>query len=322
MYIFTDNVFAPTSSTKKVYEEGAKDVALSSLSGINATIFAYGQTGSGKTFTMRGITENAIRDIYEYTKNTPERDFTMKVSGLEIYNETVIDLLNRDSGPLRILDDPELVEEVAKDVQRQVGRTSLNDKSSRSHQIIRLTIQSSLRESPGHMKSFIASLNLVDLAGSERISQANTSGARLKEGSHINRSLLTLATVIRNLSSGRPCHIPYRDSKLTRILQSSLGGNARTAIICTISPALSQVEQTRNTLIFATSAKEVINNAQVNMVHSEKKLVRQLQMQVARLEEELQSPESSSTSCLRTLLSEKEFKVLQVITLQSYSSQQ
>ncbi|KAE8677131.1 Kinesin-like protein NACK1 [Hibiscus syriacus] len=324
-----DRVFDPSSSTRKVYEDGAKDVALSALTGINATIFAYGQTSSGKTFTMRGITENAVKDIYEHIKNTQERDFVLKLSALEIYNETVVDLLNRDSGCLRLLDDPErgtivekLVEEVVKDSQhlrhligiceeqRQVGETALNDKSSRSHQIIRLTIESSLRENAECVKSFLSSLNLVDLAGSERVSQTNADGVRLKEGSHINRSLLTLTTVIRKLSGGkRSGHIPYRDSKLTRILQNSLGGNARTAIICTISPALSHVDQTRNTLAFATSAKEVINNAHVNMIVSGKRLVKHLQKEVARLEAKLRTPESTSASCLHSLLMEKELKI-------------
>ncbi|XP_004508037.1 kinesin-like protein NACK2 isoform X2 [Cicer arietinum] len=262
---------------------------------------------------------------------TPERDFVLRISALEIYNETVIDLLNRESGPLRLLDDPEkgtivekLNEEVAKDghhlrhligiceAHRQVGETTLNDKSSRSHQIIRLTVESFLRESADRVKSYIASLNFVDLAGSERVSQANTCGTRLKEGSHINRSLLTLASVIRKLSCGKHGHVPYRDSKLTRILQSSLGGNARTAIICTISPALSHVEQTRNTLSFATSAKEVVNTARVNMVVSEKARVRELQKEVARLEEELRNPEMSAHACLRSLLAEKELKIQQM----------
>ncbi|KAL7091927.1 hypothetical protein ACP275_12G134000 [Erythranthe tilingii] len=330
-----DKVFDPTCSTRKVYEDGARDVALSALNGINATIFAYGQTSSGKTFTMRGVTENAVKDIYEHIKFTREREFLLKFSALEIYNETVVDLLNRESGPLRLLDDPEkggtivekLIEEVIKDdqhlrhlisiceAQRQVGETALNDKSSRSHQIIRLTIESSLREDSGCVKSFLASLNLVDLAGSERATQANTDGTRLKEGSHINRSLLTLTTVIRKLSCGkRSGHIPYRDSKLTRILQTSLGGNARTAIICTMSPALSHVEQSRNTLSFATSAKEVTNTAQVNMIVEKKQLVKKLQEEVARLEAELRSPEPSSaaSSCLKSLLREKDFKIQQM----------
>ncbi|XP_019196259.1 PREDICTED: kinesin-like protein NACK2 [Ipomoea nil] len=327
-----DFVFGPICSTRKVYEEGARDVALSALSGINATIFAYGQTSSGKTFTMRGITENVVKDIYEHIKNTVERDFVLKFSALEIYNETVVDLLNNESGSLRLLDDPEkgtivekLIEEIVEDdqhlrhlikiceAQRQVGETALNDKSSRSHQIIRLAIQSSIRENSGQVKSLLATLNLVDLAGSERASQTIADGTRLKEGSHINRSLLTLTTVIRKLSGGRRSgHIPYRDSKLTRILQPSLGGNARTAIICTMSPALSHVEQSRNTLSFATSAKEVTNSAQVNMVVSEKQLVKKLQKEVARLEAELRTPDSCASPCLKSLLLEKETKIQQM----------
>ncbi|KAH9605411.1 hypothetical protein KSS87_012315, partial [Heliosperma pusillum] len=190
--------------------------------------------------------------------------------------------------------------------QRQVGETALNDKSSRSHQIVRLTIESRLKGSSGRVKSFIASLNLVDLAGSERASQTKSAGLRLKEGSHINRSLLTLTQVIRKLSAGkRTGHIPYRESKLTRILQTSLGGNARTAIICTLSPALSHVEQSRNTLLFATSAKEVTNTARVNVVVSDQQLVKHLQQEVARLEAELRSPEPVPVSSLSALLVEK-----------------
>ncbi|KAH9621701.1 hypothetical protein KSS87_000747 [Heliosperma pusillum] len=319
-----DKVFGPDSVTEMVYEDGVKTVALSALMGINATIFAYGQTSSGKTYTMRGITEKAVADIYNHILNTPERDFTIRISGLEIYNENVRDLLNSDSGRnLKLLDDPEkgtvvekLVEETAADdkhlrhliniceTQRQVGETALNDNSSRSHQIIRLTIQSTLRENSGCIRSYVASLNFVDLAGSERASQTHADGARLREGCHINLSLMTLTTVIRKLSVGgkRSGHIPYRDSKLTRILQHSLGGNARTAIICTLSPATSHVEQTRNTLFFATRAKEVTNNAQVNMVVSDKQLVKHLQKEVARLEAVLRTPDAL----------DKDYKILQM----------
>ncbi|KAM3301098.1 kinesin-like protein NACK2 [Capsicum chacoense] len=326
-----DYVFDPTCSTSKVYEQGAKDVALSALKGINATIFAYGQTCSGKTFTMRGITESAVNDIYEHIKFTTDRDFVLKFSAIEIYNETVVDLLNRESGSLRLLDDPEkgiivekLAEEIVKDgqhlrtligtceAQRQMGETALNDKSSRSHQIIKLTIESSIRENSGVVKSFLAALNLVDLAGSERALQTSADGTRLKEGSHINRSLLTLTTVIRKLSGGKSGHIPYRDSKLTRILQPSLGGNSRTAIVCTMSPALSHVEQSRNTLCFATSAKEVATTAQVNMVVAEKQLLKHLRKEVSRLEAELRSPDPSASPCLRSLLIEKEQKIQQM----------
>ncbi|PIM97646.1 Kinesin-like protein [Handroanthus impetiginosus] len=326
-----DKVFGPDCSTEAVYEDGVKTVALSALMGINATIFAYGQTSSGKTYTMRGITEKAVNDIYTHMMNTPERDFKIKISGLEIYNENVRDLLNSESGRnLKLLDDPEkgtvvekLVEETAKDdqhlrhlihicdAQRQVGETALNDTSSRSHQIIRLTIESTLRENSDCVRSYVASLNFVDLAGSERASQTNADGVRLREGCHINLSLMTLTTVIRKLSVGkRSGHIPYRDSKLTRILQHSLGGNARTAIICTLSPASSHVEQSRNTLFFATRAKEVTNNAQVNMVISEKQLVKHLQKEVARLEAELRTPDPSNEKDTKILQMEREMEEL------------
>ncbi|KAL3529251.1 hypothetical protein ACH5RR_008573 [Cinchona calisaya] len=318
-----DKVFCPESLTETVYD-GVKSVALSALMGINATIFAYGQTSSGKTYTMRGITEKAVNDIYMHILNTPEREFRIKISGLEIYNENVRDLLNSESGRhLKLLDDPEkgtviekLVEETVNDdqhlrslisiceAQRQVGETALNDTSSRSHQIIRLTIESTLRETADCVRSYVASLNFVDLAGSERASQTNADGARLREGCHINLSLMTLTTVIRKLSVGkRSGHIPYRDSKLTRILQHSLGGNARTAIICTLSPASTHVEQTRNTLLFATRAKEVTNSAQVNVVVSQKQLVKHLQKEVARLEAELRTPD---------LCNEKDYKIRQM----------
>ncbi|MED6181040.1 Kinesin-like protein nack1 [Stylosanthes scabra] len=328
-----DKVFGPACLTETVYEEGVKNVVLSALMGINATVFAYGQTSSGKTYTMRGITEKAVNDIYNHIMDTPERGFTIKISGLEIYNENVRDLLNSESGrSLKLLDDPEkgtvvekLVEETAKDdkhlrhlisiceAQRQVGETALNDKSSRSHQIIRLTIQSTLRENSDCVRSFVATLNFVDLAGSERAAQTHADGNRLREGCHINLSLMTLTSVIRKLSVGkRSGHIPYRDSKLTRILQHSLGGNARTAIICTLSPALSHLEQSRNTLLFATRAKEVTNNAQVNMVVSDKQLVKHLQKELARLEAELRTPDQSREKDLKIQQMEMEIEQLKL----------
>ncbi|XP_051144731.1 kinesin-like protein KIN-7E [Andrographis paniculata] len=308
-----DRVFRGDSSTREVYDDGIKDIALSVVGGINSTVFAYGQTSSGKTYTMNGITEYTVADIYDYIQKHEERAFVLKFSATEIYNEVVRDLLSKDNTPLRLLDDPEkgtiiekLTEETLRDwdhlkellsiceAQRKIGETSLNETSSRSHQILRLTIESSAREfiGKGNSTTLAASVNFVDLAGSERASQALSVGQRLKEGCHINRSLLTLGTVIRKLSKGRQGHINYRDSKLTRILQPALGGNARTAIICTLSPARSHVEQSRNTLLFATCAKEVSTNAQVNVVMSDKALVKHLQKEVARLENELKTPGS------------------------------
>ncbi|XP_022752076.1 kinesin-like protein KIN-7I [Durio zibethinus] len=323
-----DRVFGCDCLTAQVYEEGAKHIALSVLNGFNASIFAYGQTSSGKTYTMRGITEYAVKDICDYIERHEEREFLVKFSALEIYNEAVRDLLSSDSTPLRLLDDPErgtvvekLTEETLRDrkhlqellsiceAQRQIGETSLNETSSRSHQILRLTVESSAREYAGAENSSIlaASVNFVDLAGSERASQTLSAGARLKEGCHINRSLLTLGTVIRKLSKGRNSHVPYRDSKLTRILQNALGGNARTAIICTMSPERSHVEQSRNTLLFASCAKEVSTNAQVNLVMSDKALVKQLQRELARLENEMKSMGSASVKRdIAILLRDKE----------------
>ncbi|KAJ0239663.1 Kinesin-like protein KIN-7I [Hirschfeldia incana] len=329
-----DKVFGFDSPTKQVYDDGAKEVALCVLSGINSSIFAYGQTSSGKTYTMTGITGFAINDIFLYIeKHKQERKFTLKFSAMEIYNEAVRDLLCEDNNnPLRLLDDPErgtvvekLKEETITDrnhleelisiceTQRQIGETSLNETSSRSHQILRLTIESSKREvSPESSAILAASVCFVDLAGSERASQTLSAGSRLKEGCHINRSLLTLGTVIRKLSKGKQGHVPYRDSKLTRILQNSLGGNARTAIICTMSPARSHLEQSRNTLLFATCAKEVTTNAQVNMVVSEKALVKQLQRELMRMENELKnlglgsSSSSSAPDEFHALLKQKE----------------
>ncbi|GMI96838.1 hypothetical protein like AT5G66310 [Hibiscus trionum] len=329
-----DRVFDCHCPTSQVYEEGAKDIALSVLNGINSSIFAYGQTSSGKTYTMRGITDYAVEDIYDFIERHPEREFLVKFSAMEIYNEAVRDLLSSDTTPLRLLDDPErgtvverLTEEIIRDkehlqellsiceAQRQIGETALNETSSRSHQILRLTIDSSARDYAGTENSSVlaASVNFIDLAGSERASQTLSAGARLKEGCHINRSLLTLGTVIRKLSKGRNSHVPYRDSKLTRILQNALGGNARTAIICTMSPDRSHVEQSRNTLSFANCAKEVTTNAQVNLVMSDKALVKQLQRELARLENEMKcmsaTPLKHDTD---NLLREKELLIEQM----------
>ncbi|KAK8653059.1 hypothetical protein V6N13_127077 [Hibiscus sabdariffa] len=302
-----DRVFSSDCPNRQVYEEGAKEIALSVVRGINSSIFAYGQTGSGKTYTMTAITYRG-------------------------------DILSAESGSLRLLDDPEnyfareermsrlerLTEETLRDsnhfkellsiceAQTQIGENSLTETSIRSHQTLKVTVESSALEFLDNDKSstLVASVNFVDLAGTEGVSQTSSAGARLKEGCHINRSLLTLGTVIRKLSTGRNGHIPYRDSKLTWILQYSLGGNARTAIICTMSPARTHVEQSRNTLLFASCAKEVTTKAQVNVVMSDKALVKQLQRELAKLENELRSAGMAPTSSISdALLREKDLEI-------------
>ncbi|KAF4373561.1 hypothetical protein F8388_025255 [Cannabis sativa] len=264
-----DRVFGFDCTTKEVYNEGAKEVILSVLKGINSTLFAYGQTSSGKTYTMNGVTKYAIADVYDYIEMHKEREFVLKFSAMEIYNEikgTVVE---------------KLTEEILRD---QIESSASEFQQAR------------------HSNALTASANFVDLAGSERVSQTLSVGTRLKEGSHINRSLLTLGTVIRKLSKGRNGHVPYRDSKLTRILQNSLGGNARTAIICTLSPAHSHVEQSRNTLFFASCAKEVTTNAKINVVVSDKALVKQLQRELAKMESELKTLQSTPDSHDSTVL--------------------
>ncbi|GAA0157495.1 hypothetical protein LIER_14750 [Lithospermum erythrorhizon] len=312
-----DRVFGSDCSTRQVYEDAAKNVALSVVRGINASILAYGQTSSGKTYTMSGITEYSMLDIFDYVNKLEDRQFKLKFAAMEIYNECVRDLLSSDQTPLRILDDKErgivvdkLTEVTLKDwshlkellslcdAQRQIAETSLNEMSSRSHQILRLTVVNSARKVLGsnNSRTLAATVNFVDLAGSERSSQTLSPGVHLKEGCHINSSLLTLGSVIRRLSKGKHRHIPYRDSKLTRILQNSLGGNARTAIICTLSPAHSHVEQSRNTLLFASCAKKVSSSVKVNVVSSDKGLVKKLEKDLARMENELRALVSLSDS--------------------------
>ncbi|CAL5328129.1 unnamed protein product [Camellia sinensis] len=256
----TAYTFGVTAPQKKVYEKEAKDVALSVVSGINCInfsyCFGYGQTSSGKTFTMTGITEYAIADSYDYIEKSISQRGTVT---------------------------EKLTEEPLRDWNNVMELLSICE--------VRLTIESSAWQFlvKDYLSTLTAAVNFVDLAGSEHASQSLSVGTRLKEGCHINRSLLALGTVICKLSKGRNEHVPFRDSKLTRILQSSLGGNARTAIIRTMSPARSHVEQSRNTLLFASCAKEVTTNTHVNVVISDKALVKHLQRQLARLESELRS---------------------------------
>eukprot|EP00899_Mesostigma_viride_P023480 jgi/Mesvir1/4316/Mv14048-RA.1 len=283
------------------------------MAGVNGSLIGYGPTGSGKTFTISGIAERAVHDIFEFIEQSHGREFLLRVSALEIYNELVHDLLHPESGNLRVLDDPErgtvvdgLEDESVSSpedvfrllhicsVHRTVGSHKMNEKSSRSHLVIRMTIENgpSRAVTASMDKSclapvWISTMTFADLAGSERLSKTGAKGQMAKEGIHINRSLLTLCTVIQKLSEGSWSHIPYRDSKLTRILQPSLGGNARTAIICTMSPARSHLEPTRSTLLFASRAKQIRNRIEVNQAPNDKADVARMQAEVELLELQL-----------------------------------
>lgn len=306
-----DRVFGPTTTTRHVYDVAAQHIVGGAMEGINGTIFAYGVTSSGKTHTMHGdqrspgIIPLAVKDAFSIIQETPSREFLLRVSYLEIYNEVVNDLLNPAGQNLRIREDLQgtFVEGIKEEVvlspahalsliaageeHRHVGSTNFNLLSSRSHTIFTLTIESSPcgENSEGEAVN-LSQLNLIDLAGSES-SRAETTGVRRKEGSYINKSLLTLGTVISKLTDGRATHIPYRDSKLTRLLQSSLSGHGRVSLICTVTPSSSNSEETHNTLKFAHRAKHIEIQAAQNKIIDEKSLIKKYQNEIRSLKEEL-----------------------------------
>ncbi|KAF3442671.1 hypothetical protein FNV43_RR16587 [Rhamnella rubrinervis] len=307
-----DRVFGPTTTTRHVYDVAAQHVVSGAMEGVNGTIFAYGVTSSGKTHTMHGdqrspgIIPLAVKDAFSIIQETPNREFLLRVSYLEIYNEVVNDLLNPAGQNLRIREDVQgtFVEGIKEEVvlspahalsliaageeHRHVGSTNFNLLSSRSHTIFTLTIESSsCGENREGEAVNLSQLNLIDLAGSES-SKAETTGVRRKEGSYINKSLLTLGTVIAKLTDGRATHIPYRDSKLTRLLQSSLSGHGRVSLICTVTPSSSSSEETHNTLKFAHRAKHIEIQAAQNKIIDEKSLIKKYQTEIRCLKEELE----------------------------------
>ncbi|OEL37187.1 Kinesin-like protein KIN-7D, chloroplastic [Dichanthelium oligosanthes] len=252
-----------------------------------------------------GIIPLAVKDAFSIIQETPNREFLLRVSYLEIYNEVVNDLLNPSGQNLRVREDLQgtFVEGIKEEVvlspahalsliaageeHRHVGSTNFNLLSSRSHTIFTLTIESSPcgESSEGEAVTF-SQLNLIDLAGSES-SRAETTGVRRKEGSYINKSLLTLGTVISKLTDGKATHVPFRDSKLTRLLQSSLSGQGRVSLICTVTPASSYSEETHNTLKFAHRAKHIEIQASQNKIMDEKSLIKKYQNEIRQLKEEL-----------------------------------
>ncbi|GLT30633.1 hypothetical protein SLA2020_054240 [Shorea laevis] len=304
-----DRVFGPPAISQEVYEVAGRPVVKAAMEGVNGTVFAYGVTSSGKTHTMHGdhtcpgIIPLAIKDVFSIIQDTPGREFLLRVSYLEIYNEVINDLLDPTGQNLRIREDAQgtyvegIKEEVvlspghalsfiaAGEEHRHVGSNNFNLLSSRSHTIFTLMIESSAHGDEYDGVIF-SQLNLIDLAGSES-SKTETTGLRRKEGSYINKSLLTLGTVIGKLSEGKASHVPYRDSKLTRLLQSSLSGHGHVSLICTVTPASSSMEETHNTLKFASRAKRVEIFASRNKIIDEKSLIKKYQREISNLKEEL-----------------------------------
>ncbi|CAL5423099.1 unnamed protein product [Camellia sinensis] len=340
-----DRICREDCKTREVYEVRTKDIVAAAVRGFNGTVFAYGQTNSGKTHTMRGSTSepgvipHAVRDLFDSIQETRccftvhcfrddgqllnwtfldmDREFLLRMSYMEIYNEEINDLLAPEHRKLQIHESlergifvaglkeeivasPEQILELMEFAHRHIGETNMNLYSSRSHTIFRMIIESKERSEDEDSGSScdavrVSVLNLVDLAGSERAAKTGAEGVRLKEGSHINKSLMTLGTVIKKLSEGAESqggHVPYRDSKLTRILQPALGGNANTAIICNITLAQIHADETKSSLQFASRALRVTNCARVNEILTDAALLKRQKKEIEELRAKLQGSHS------------------------------
>eukprot|EP00164_Ancoracysta_twista_P000239 GFYU01000341.1.p1 GENE.GFYU01000341.1~~GFYU01000341.1.p1 ORF type:complete len:608 (+),score=194.91 GFYU01000341.1:184-2007(+) len=338
--LFTfDHLFGPEYNNFEIYSELADEIVTSTMEGYNGTIFAYGQTASGKTYTMTGgggapgIIPSAIEHIFEFIEEMFARKFLLRASYIEIYNESINDLLAPENSNLKLHETPDkgvviagVKEEIvlspeqilnllaAGEAHRHVGSTDWNEQSSRSHTIFRLIVESiETKQGDGGKKGEISRsslLNLIDLAGSER---ATSQTDRLAEGKYINRSLLTLGTVISKLSEGKGGHIPYRDSKITRLLQASLGGNARVAVVCCISPSAQNYEESLQTLKFASRAKKITNKVKENVVEDERMVMLRYEQEINNLRDMLSNQQSvpQDPAALAALEEEKQ-KVEQV----------
>eukprot|EP01062_Namystynia_karyoxenos_P046511 TRINITY_DN3488_c2_g1_i1.p1 TRINITY_DN3488_c2_g1~~TRINITY_DN3488_c2_g1_i1.p1 ORF type:complete len:1108 (+),score=497.38 TRINITY_DN3488_c2_g1_i1:90-3326(+) len=314
-----DRVYDQDSKQRDVYQHTAHAAVEAVLRGYNATMIAYGQTGTGKTYTMEGFTEEehmgiiprATEDIFDFIQQSSENSkFLVRASYLQIYNEVISDLLRSDRRHLPIREGKDkgvyvdrLSEWVVRSPQeiyglmeqggreRVTGNTRMSELSSRSHAVFRIIceMKTDSEEEGEVVHSFkIGKLNLVDLAGSEKVRQTGATGQRLEESKHINKSLSHLGNVISALTAqnGRQ-HVPYRDSKLTRILEDSLGGNCKTTMIATISPALESYTESLSTLKYANRAKNIKNDAVVNEDLDQRALIRRYERELRELRAEL-----------------------------------
>ncbi|XP_018594880.2 kinesin-like protein KIF19 [Scleropages formosus] len=294
-YMF-DVAFDFTATQEDVYVATMKNLIEGVISGYNATVFAYGPTGTGKTYTMLGIDSEpgiyirTLNDLFKAIEEASEdMDCSVYMSYLEIYNEMIRDLLNPASGYLDLREDAkgeiriagitEVSTSNAKEImqlltkgnkQRTQEPTAANKTSSRSHAILQVTVKQKSRVKNINEEVRVGKLFMVDLAGTERAAQTQNRGMRMKEGAHINRSMLALANCINALSEkgGKGAQfVNYRDSKLTRLLKDALGGNSRTVMITHISPASTNFEESRNTLIYADKAKNIRTKVKRNLLN-------------------------------------------------------
>uniref|UniRef100_A0A8D0L652 Kinesin-like protein n=1 Tax=Sphenodon punctatus TaxID=8508 RepID=A0A8D0L652_SPHPU len=288
-----DAVFDENSSQLEVFEHTTKIVLDGFLNGYNCTVLAYGATGAGKTHTMLGSPKDpgvmylTMVELYNCMDQIKEDKLcTVAVSYLEVYNEQIRDLLV-NSGPLAVREDaqkgvvvqgltlhqPKSAEEILQmldygNKNRTQHPTDVNATSSRSHAVFQIYLRQQDKTASISRNVRIAKMSLIDLAGSERASAANTKGARLREGANINRSLLALGNVINALADpkSKKQHIPYRNSKLTRLLKDSLGGNCRTIMMAAVSPSSMFYDDTYNTLKYANRAKDIKSSLKSNVV--------------------------------------------------------
>ncbi|TMW46324.1 hypothetical protein DOY81_008594 [Sarcophaga bullata] len=314
---YFDNVFDWESSQLDLYVDTARPIVEKVLEGYNGTILAYGQTGTGKTYTMsgypespqtKGIIPNAFAHIFGHIAKAKENQkFLVRVSYMEIYNEEVRDLLGKDvTKSLEVKERPDIgvfvkdlsgyvvhnaddLENIMKlgNKNRVVGATKMNSESSRSHAIFSITVERSELGEGGQQHVRMGKLQLVDLAGSERQSKTQATGQRLKEATKINLSLSVLGNVISALVDGKSSHIPYRNSKLTRLLQDSLGGNSKTVMCATISPADTNYMETISTLRYASRTKNIQNRMHINEEPKDA-LLRHFQEEIERLRKQLE----------------------------------
>ncbi|XP_071225356.1 kinesin-like protein KIF13B isoform X2 [Salvelinus alpinus] len=316
--------------------------------GYNACIFAYGQTGSGKSYTMMGSSEQPgliprlCSSLFDRTllEQREGESFTVEVSFMEIYNEKVRDLLDPKGSrqSLRVREHKvfgpyvdglsRLAVACYKDIEclmsegnksRTVAATNMNEESSRSHAVFNIILTHTVMDlGSGTSGEKVSKLSLVDLAGSERAAKTGATGERMKEGSNINKSLSTLGLVISALADqgagkNKAKFVPYRDSVLTWLLKDSLGGNSRTAMVATVSPAADNYDETLSTLRYADRAKSIVNHAVVNE-DPNARIIRELREEVEKLRDQLTEAESMKAPDLKDRLEESE-KLIQEMTV-------